>query len=150
MFAGITFLHPNQFRVNEAWIIFKLNDVPLRTAQDGSFDCVCLMDAASCFILANAFVAMNESEPSQIEVRQLFEAAWAHKQEFPIKLFVPVGQFQTHAAKEAEAQGIEVVRVPEGQLMPFIREAKESFKEYTKQGGMAQFPKGGTFDPGLN
>ena len=143
-------MHPTQFRVNEAWIIFRLNDEPLGTAQDGSFDCVCLMDAASCFILGNAFVAINESEPSQIEVRQLLEAAWAHKQEFPIKLFVPVGKFQRHAAKEAEAQGIEVVRVPEGQLMPFIREAKESFKEYTKQGGMAQFPKGGTFDPGLN
>jgi len=54
---------------------------------------------------------------------------------------------------EAEAQGIEVVRVPEGQLMPFIRDAKESFKKYTNQSGLAAlppFPRGGTFDPRLN
>ena len=44
-------LHPRQFQVSEAWIVFKLNDAPIRTEQDGDFDFVTLMDAASCFVL---------------------------------------------------------------------------------------------------
>ena len=123
-------MHPNQFQVNEAWIAFKLNDAPIRTAQDGSFNCVCLMDAASCFILANSFFSNHESEPSTIEVRHLIETGRAHRQELPAKLFVPTGQFPTHLPEEAELQGITVVRVPEGKLIPFIREAREGFKQY--------------------
>ena len=123
-------LHPNQFQVNEAWIVFTLNDTPIRTAQDGSFNCVCLMDAASCFILGNVFVPVDESEPLTIEVRRLLETGWAHKQQFPTTLFVPNGEFQTNLPEEAERQGITVVRVEEIQLGPFIREARQGFKEH--------------------
>ena len=144
-------MHPSQFQVNEAWIIFKLNEAPIRTADAGSFNCICLMDAASCFILGNALVPVNESETFQI--RQLLRTGWQHRHEFPTRLFVPVGQFQTSVPEEAEAQGIEVVRVPEGQLMVFIRDAREAFKEYTNQGGstrLHQFPNSDTFDFRLN
>ena len=123
-------LHPNQFEVNEAWIAFQLNETPIQTARDGAFNCVCLMDAASCFILGNAFVPVHESEPSIVEVQRLFRTAWDHKQEFPSKLFTPVGQFQTNLPEESERQGIEVVRMPEGQLLPFTREARQGFKQY--------------------
>ena len=123
-------LHPSQFQVNEAWIAFKLNDAPIRTNQEGAFNCVCLMDAASCFILANAFFPIHESEPSTLEVRRLIEKGWAHRQELPAKLFVPTGQFPTHLSEEAERWGITVVRVLEGKLIPFIREAREGFKQY--------------------
>ena len=44
-------LHPVQFQVNEAWIVFQLNETPIHTEQEGSFNCLCLMDAASCFLL---------------------------------------------------------------------------------------------------
>lgn len=141
-------MHPNQFQVNEAWIVFKLNDIPVRTAQDGSFNCVCLMDAASCYLLSNTFVPIHEPEPPQSDVRRLFEAAWQQKQEFPEKLFVPVGQFQTNIPEEAEFQGIEVVCVPEGQLAVFIGEAKEAYKEYMEQNTALNSP--GSFNPSLN
>ena len=39
-------LHPNQFQVNEAWIVFQLNETPIHTAKDGSFNCICLMSEA--------------------------------------------------------------------------------------------------------
>ncbi len=145
-------MHPNQFQVNEAWIVFKLNNTPIRTAQDGWFNCVCLMDAASCFILGNAFASADELEPSSGGVRQLFEKAWQHHQEFPIKLFIPVGQFPTKVPEEAEALGIEVVRVPVGQLRTFIREAIDGFEHYRKLGRspLPEFPVGGSFDPSLN
>ncbi|MHB8142836.1 MAG: hypothetical protein ACYDGX_04125 [Thermoleophilia bacterium] len=122
-------LHPDQFNVNEAWIAFQLNDAPIPTERDGSFNCICLMDAASCFILSNCLVPAAEAEPLQLEARRLLKAGWAHKKELPATLFVPTGQFQTHLPAEAERQGVAVVRVSESQLLVFIGEARQSFKE---------------------
>ena len=123
-------LHPNQFEVNEAWMVFKLNDAPIRTESDGDFNCVALMDAASCFILSTTFVAANEIELSKLEARRLLEKGQAHKQELPKTLFIPSDQPADILAVEAERQGITVVRVPEDQLLLFIAEARESFKEH--------------------
>ena len=72
-------LDPNQFNVNDAWLVFQLNDRPINTERDGSFNAVCLMDAASCFILATAMVPVQHNEPSELEVRRLFKTAWGHK-----------------------------------------------------------------------
>jgi hypothetical protein len=127
-------LHPSQFAVNEAWIAFWLNDEPLRTVRDGSFNCLCLMDAASCFILGNVMVPAQESEPSELEVRRLFKTAWAHKKTLPKTLFVPDGQFATALTAAAEGKGIAVVPVVEDQLFVFIGEARQGFRENV-QGG---------------
>lgn len=126
-------LHPDQFNVNEAWIAFQLNDAPIRTVRDGSFNSVCLMDAASCFILCQSMIPANESEPSQLEARQLLKAGWAQKNEFPNTLFIPTGQFQVHLPAEAESQGIAVVRVSESQLLVFTGEARQGFKEFLQR-----------------
>lgn len=122
-------LHPNQFEVNEAWIAFKLNDAPIRTVQDGAFNCIGLMDAASCFILGTEFFGVTESEPSPMEVRRLLQVAKKHKKALPATLFVPTGQFQTALPAEAKRQGIAVVRVDESELLVFIGEAQQGFKE---------------------
>jgi hypothetical protein len=128
-------LHPKQFRVNEAWIVFQLNDAPIRTKQDGSFNCFCLMDAASCFILGDALVPVDDSEPSTSELRRLLKAGWAHKKELPTRLFIPIGQFQTNLPLEAMRQGIEVVPVEENELLVFIGEARQGFREYRENRG---------------
>jgi hypothetical protein len=122
--------HPNQFKVNEAWLVFKLNDVPIRTESEGDFNCIALMDAASCFILANTFAPAGEAEPPKVAVRRLLKEAKAHKQELPKTLFIPSGQFNNILPAEAERQGIAVVRVSEDELLLFIGEARESFKEH--------------------
>ena len=125
-------MHPNQFQVDEAWIIFQLNDEPLSTDRGGLFNIVCLMDAASCFIFGNAYVPIDQSEPSTVEFESLLEKAWAHNQQLPTTLFVPTGQFPTNVPEEAERQGIAVQRVKEGELIPFIREARQAFKQYER------------------
>jgi hypothetical protein len=121
-------LHPAQFAVNEAWLAFKLNETPIRTELDGDFNCIALMDAASCFILGNTFARVGEPEPSKMAVRR--------KREFPKTLFIPSGQFNRILAVEAEHEGIAVIRVPEDQLLAFIGEARESFKEHFGGGGV--------------
>lgn len=125
-------LHPDQFEVNEAWIAFRLNDEPIHTEQDGSFNCVCLMDAASCFILGNAMVPAHEAEPSQSEATRLLKTGWAHKKKMPKTLFVPKGQFGTNLTAAAQRESIDVVSVREDQLLVFIGEARQSFKEHVQ------------------
>jgi hypothetical protein len=129
-------LHPNQFQVNEAWIAFRLNDAPIRTEADGDFNIVVLMDAASCFLLTSEFISTDVSEPSRIDAARLLKNGYAHKQEFPKTLFIPSELPANHLALEAQRQKVGIIRVPEVQLMVFIGEAKEAFREHVDRGNM--------------
>lgn len=122
-------LHPKQFQVNEAWIAFKVNDSPMHT-QQGDFNFIALMDAASCFLLSFATVSAALSEPTEMESRRLLEQAQAYKKQWPKTLFVPVGQPAHFLSAEAERRGIEVVRIAEDQLLPIIAAARTAFIEY--------------------
>lgn len=128
-------LHPSQFHVNEAWIAFKLNDAPIRTDRDGDFNFIALMDAASCFILSSAPVSVSAAEPSKLEAKRLLTEGQAHKEQLPKTLFIPSDQPAHFLTVEAERQGITVVRVPEDQLLLFIGEARDSFRERFRGGG---------------
>ena len=132
---GSRVLHPNQFQVNEAWIAFKLNDEPIHTEQDGDFNFLALMDAASCYILSSTSVAANIAEPNQMESRRLLKEGKAHRMQFPKILFVPSEQPAQFLVAEAERVGVEVVRIEEYQLLVFIGEAREGFREHFGGGG---------------
>jgi hypothetical protein len=122
-------LHPSQFQVNEAWIAFKLNDAPIRTEQDGDFDFIALMDAASCFILGSASVPVTRGELTAKGARHLLKEGQSHKQQWPKTLFLPADQPAQFLADEAKRKGITVVRVAEDQLLVFTGEAKQGFRE---------------------
>jgi hypothetical protein len=122
-------LHPNQFQVNEAWIAFKLNDRPIPTEQDGDFDFIALMDAASCFILSSVSVPAHVDEPTELESRRLLQQGQERKKQLPKTLLVPSGQPAQFLAAAARRKGIEVVHVEENQLLIFIGEAREGFRE---------------------
>jgi len=113
-----------------------LNEVPIHTEREGRFNCIALMDAASCFILGNTFAPVGETEPSKIAVRDLLEQAKTHKQQLPKTLLVPGAQFNSILPAEAERQGIAVVRVPEKELLLFIGEARMSFQTHFGGGSM--------------
>lgn len=121
-------LHPNQFRVNEVWIAFKLNDAPIVTESDGDFNLVALMDAASCFILSTAPVPVSSAEPSQLDARRLLKKGQSHKKQLPRRLLVPSSLLANRLSSEATRQGITVERIAEAELEVFIGEARESFK----------------------
>jgi hypothetical protein len=122
-------LHPNRFEVNEAWIAFRLNSAPVRTERDGDFNCIALMDAASCFILGTEFIPATAAEPTDAEFRRLLKTGEAHKQQLPKTLFVPREDVADQLAREAMRQEIEVVRVSENDLLIFIGEARQAFSE---------------------
>ena len=129
-------IHPNQFKVNETWIAFKLNDAPIITDRDGDFNMIALMDAASCFILSTLSVSAMAEQLTELESKELLEKGWIHKQELPKTLIIPNHQVANLLQIEAESQGITVVRVPEDQLMLFIGEARTGFKEHLGGSGM--------------
>src|SRR6185312_2578464 len=126
---GRRMLHPKQFEVNETWIAFRLNNAPIRTERDGDFNCISLMDAASCFILSSKFIPAPAAEPTRAEFRRLLKDAKRHKQQLPKTLFVPREDVTDRVTLVATQQGIEVVRVPERELLIFIGEAREAFAE---------------------
>ncbi len=122
-------MHPYQFHVNEAWIAFKLNDAPISAGLDGDFNFIAIMDAASCFIMGGTPVPASAAEPSKMEAGNLLKEGQAHRQQLPGTLFIPNELPATILSAEAKRRGITVVRVPEAQLLPFIGEARDSFKE---------------------
>ncbi|MFN0204835.1 MAG: hypothetical protein ACKVS6_00810 [Planctomycetota bacterium] len=122
-------LHPSQFKVNEAWIAFQLNDEPVSTQQDGEFNFLALMDSASCFLLSFTPVAAAQSEPTKLGAKRLLKEGYAHKNCWPKTLFVPTELAAQFLIAEAERLGIGVVRVAEDQLLLFIGEAKEGFNK---------------------
>ena len=126
---GLRMLHPEQFEVNETWIAFRLNNAPIRTERDGDFNCVALMDAASCFILSSQLVPAAAAEPTRAEFRRLLKDAKRHKQQLPRTIFVAREHVADRVTLEATQQSIEVVRVPESELLIFIGEAREAFAE---------------------
>ena len=134
--TGHTMLHPNQFNVGEAWIAFQLNEVPIQTGTGGDFNCIALMDAASCFILTSGLVSAGDAGPSKMEARRMLKKAYAHKKQMPKTLIVPSGQPESNLTLEAERQKVVVVRVPENQLLLFVGEAREGFKEHINGGSV--------------
>lgn len=129
-------LHPSEFQANEAWIAFRLNEAPISTEADGDFNVIALMDAASCFILGTEFVPATSSEPSEMEAKRLIKGGRSHKQQLPKTLYIPENQAANILCTEAERNGIAVVRVPEEQLLVFIDEAREGFKEHIGGGSI--------------
>ena len=126
--------HPTQFKVNETWISFKLNDAPVVTDADGDFNIFALMDAASCFILGTGFVPADSKELSQMEAKRLLNSGHSHKKQYPKELIIPNNQVANILCKEAERCGISIVRVPEEQLQVLIGEAREGFQEHVSKG----------------
>ncbi|MFT5083327.1 MAG: hypothetical protein ACI9Y1_001369 [Lentisphaeria bacterium] len=121
---------PDKFQINEAWIIFKLNDAPVSTKADGDFNVLALMDAGSCFILGTEFVGTNSLELSELGSKRLLKSGYSHKNQFPKKILIPANQTVNVLIKEAEQQGITVLRVSDEDLLVFVHEARQGFQEH--------------------
>lgn len=127
-------LEPSQFNVNEAWIIFLLNDAPITTEADGDFNVVCLMDAASCYILGNEFIPAHLTNVPEFKAKRLIEAGRSHAQVLPQKLFLSSELGTNQFVIFAEQASVEVFQVSDEELTPFTSEARDGFQEYIGAG----------------
>lgn len=121
--------HPRDYAVNEAWIVFRVNEAPVRTERDGDFDVVCLMDAASCYILGMEFVAAGAAEVPAPVAEGLIETGRAAAHGLPRKLLLSSALGVARFAGLTERAGIEVERVADKELTAFVAEARRGFRE---------------------
>ena len=64
-------IDPTEHAPNESWLLFQLNDFPVRTEQDGDFNVLAIMDVAMGIILGMEFMGLTEIEPSEFTSRKL-------------------------------------------------------------------------------
>jgi len=123
-------LHPNQFRIHSAWVVFQLNTLSIFTQSDGDFNLIALMDAESGFIFGTTLIPENADEPSPFEVKRLFKDGQSKATQWPQRLIISTALGATNLRKEAERNGIRIEQVPDADLEALIGEARQSFEEY--------------------
>lgn len=122
--------HPRDYAVNEAWIVFRLNEASVRTERDGDFDVVCLMDAASCYVLGNEFFAAGAAQVPAPVAERLIETGKAAAHGLPKKLLLSSALGAAQFARLAKRAGIEAERVPDKGLTAFLSEVRQGFREH--------------------
>ncbi len=129
-------LEPSQFDVNEAWILFQLNEVPISTETDGDFNVVCLMDAGSCYILGNEFVPTHLAGFPESAAERLIQAGKSQAKALPQKFLLSSELHPGQLTERAQLFGVEVELVSDDQLSPFVSEAREGFRAHIGGGRM--------------
>ena len=120
-------INPNDFDQNEAWILFQLNDAPVRTEMDGDFNIMAIMDVATGLMLGVEFVGIPTEELSEFAYRKLLASAETEAGEYPRQILVNSMQNVHQLVTASNAKGIEVVSESEGNLDPITKEAREGF-----------------------
>jgi hypothetical protein len=118
---------PNQFKVNEAWIAFRVNE-SFMFVQDEPYDMYVLMDAASTYVLGHVLVRATNEIPEEKDVDTLFQEAWGAKRQWPRKLILPEGDLANDIFKmQAEKNALSFETVPLSDLSPIVEPMKELF-----------------------
>jgi hypothetical protein len=122
-------LHPNQFKVNQAWISVRLND-ELIYVQDEPYDMYVLLDAASTYIFGPVFCRTVDDGPALSDIEELFRKAASHKNQYPDELivpddFLPKKQFKTIC----DNLDISFREVPKADLGLIVDEIKDLFQD---------------------
>ena len=125
----------NQYQVNQAWIVFRISDHPVRTEADGNFHVVGLMDAASGYMLGTEFVP-STSELSQFTAKHILKSGYSQSKKYPNQLIIQRELEAKCLEQEAQSLGIELSKKTRSQLWPIIGEAIEGFRQHI--GGSAQ------------
>lgn len=125
---------PKDFVPNEAWLLFQLNDAPVRTSQDGDFNVLAILDVATGLILGMQFVQVQAPEPSELESRKLLAAAQSEAGATSRCLFVDADQEFRQVTAVAAKLGIDVVSKAAADLDPLTREAREGLAAHLAQG----------------
>jgi len=124
-------LSPNDCRVNEAWIVAKINNIPL-LVQNDEYDVYVLLDAGSTYVFGQALSQVDGSATVD-EVAVLFDIAWKAKQQWPEKIMV-TDNSNTSAVFEAQAKriGLPVIHMPMTDIEPIVGELISLFNSQFK------------------
>lgn len=107
---------PSHFFENEAWLLFQLNDAPVRTDADGDFNAVAIMEASTGSILGMELVPLTMIDLPEFSSRKLLASSETKAGARPQKLFLACGDEADELVKVATAMKIEVESVPADDL----------------------------------
>ena len=127
---------PNQFSVNEAWIVFQLSDAPVITEENGDFHILGLMDAADGYMLGTEFVSVSTSEASQFQAKHLLKSGQNKSNPLPSQLIIQDKVGAGAFIHEAKVLGVEIVHAASDEIWPIIGEAVEGFRQHISTGHM--------------
>jgi len=117
----------DQFKVNEAWIAIRINELFL-FARDQPYDIYVLMDAASTYVFGSILSNVANVAPQEGEVEALFRKAWGTKRQWPDKLITPKHSIVENVFRTlAEKNGFTFSTVPLSDLSSIVAPLKESF-----------------------
>jgi len=129
-------IDPSSFSQNEAWILFRLNDTPIRTVADGDFNAVAIMEVTSGLIFGVEMVPITHEEISELQVRRLLSASASEAGGRPTALFIASEEKAVQISLAAGTMRIEVKRVPESDLSKLTKEARDGFARHVSGGGV--------------
>ena len=121
---------PTDYAENEAWILFRLNEVPIRTEQDGDFDALALMDVATGIIVGMDMVSASSEEITEIEARRLLKAGDAQVGFLPCQIYVAAEAHTAQFSATARAMGATVEAVPGDAFSEITEEARVGFTKH--------------------
>ena len=120
-------LTPDQFVVNEAWIVVKVNDAHL-FVKDDPYDMYVIMDAGSTYVLGHALSKVSEGSPQEEDVEAIFKKGWEAKQQWPTRLIVTGKSSAENIFKViAEKHGIEIENASLSSIVTLVKPLKDSF-----------------------
>jgi hypothetical protein len=120
-------MHPSQFKVNEAWIVFILIK-ELRTEHKGNFAFYGLMDAASCYLFGTVCLAKNALLDKDA-VQGLLGHGFAKSGKYAKRIIVPPDLANANVRATIEEYGSTMEEIPERQMLDIIGEAQREFQE---------------------
>ena len=119
-------LHPPQFEVNEAWLVFRLLDEPIVTQDAGMVEVLGLMDAGSTCIL-NFRTCPVGKDLTEFEARSFFQALKvAPAPPPPRRLFIASDVQSDSVRAEAGRLGMAVTTVDPSSLDGIVGPAREA------------------------
>lgn len=124
-------LEPNQFDVNDAWVVYRLNSAPMSTEAEGDFHVLCIMDVASCYIFDNELLPVQSAELPESVAARMIEAGRSQVQLLPGR-FLLAAELESELAAFAdlaEQLGVEAQWATEEELSSLISETRQVFRE---------------------
>ena len=123
-----------QYFENEAWLLFQLNDEPVRTMSDGDFNALAIMDVATGLIHGMELFGTGTEEPTEFESKKLLNQSESKAGARPKYIFVDSSKRLGRFARAVSAMGIKMVPEEGKNLDPFTEEARVGFAAHAKRG----------------
>ena len=123
-------VYPDQFQVNDAWLVFPLLDEPIVTKDQPPMRFVGLMDGASTYMLGYAYFEDGSTLDKHTAARLLTSPETQRHSEPARVLIVEMSLSSTGLEQAASDLGMTVVRMPLEDMRPVVGHAMDQLGEH--------------------